>query len=421
MPEHLTHLRHATPTTWLPKPLPLSAMRLDPALITDAQARLRRFAPWLARHFPDTDAGIIESPLQRAAHVQELLDARFGHTLEGQLWLKRDDSLAVSGSIKARGGIHEVLMAAERLADSLAPETSENSSGQDAEEFADLLDSAEFQLAAARRPIVVGSTGNLGLSIGTVGPALGFPTQVHMSVDAKRWKKELLRSKGAQVIEHTGLFSEAISQARAAAAETPGAYFVDDEYSFGLLAGYAVAGLRLKQQLLDSGVEVSAENPLHVYLPCGVGGGPGGVTFGLKQVFGDNVYCHFVEPTNSPCMFLGVLSGQGHDATCQDFGLSGHTLADGLAVQRPSQLVVDYVAPFVSGFHTVEDDVMLAGVDWLHTQEGVDVEVSATAGLSIPWRKQLAGNGGTHLVWLTGGSLVPEAERAELLRRAESL
>nr|WP_286979999.1 D-serine ammonia-lyase [Corynebacterium sp. UBA5992] len=419
MSEHLTHLRHATPTSWLPKPLPLSAMRLDPALITDAQARLRRFAPWLARHFPDTDAGIIESPLQRAANVQEFLDVRFEHSLEGQLWLKRDDSLAVSGSIKARGGIHEVLMAAERLADSLAPDLPNSPAEQDAERFADLLDSAEFQLAAARRPIVVGSTGNLGLSIGTVGPALGFPTQVHVSVDAKAWKKELLRANGAQVIEHSGLFSEAISQARAAAAETPGAYFVDDEYSFGLLAGYAVAALRLEKQLHESGVEVSHENPLHVYLPCGVGGGPGGVTFGLKHVFGDNVHCHFVEPTTSPCMFLGVLSGKGHAVSCQDYGLSGHTLADGLAVQRPSQLIVDYVAPHVSGFHTVEDTVMLAGVDWLHTREEVDVEVSATAGLSIPWREDLIGAQGTHLVWLTGGSLVPAHEREELLRQAQ--
>ncbi|MDN6474852.1 D-serine ammonia-lyase [Corynebacterium flavescens] len=419
MSEHLTHLRHATPTSWLPKPLPLSAMRLDPALITDAQARLQRFAPWLARHFPDTDAGIIESPLQRAANVQEFLDVRFGHSLEGQLWLKRDDSLAVSGSIKARGGIHEVLMAAERLADSLAPDLPNSPAEQDAERFADLLDSAEFQLAAARRPIVVGSTGNLGLSIGTVGPALGFPTQVHVSVDAKAWKKELLRAKGAQVIEHSGLFSEAIAQARTAAKEIPGAYFVDDEYSFGLLAGYAVAALRLEKQLHESGVEVSHENPLHVYLPCGVGGGPGGVTFGLKHVFGDNVHCHFVEPTTSPCMFLGVLSGKGHAVSCQDYGLSGHTLADGLAVQRPSQLIVDYVAPHVSGFHTVEDTVMLAGVDWLHAREEVDVEVSATAGLSIPWREDLIGAQGTHLVWLTGGSLVPAHEREELLRQAQ--
>ncbi|WP_286953968.1 MULTISPECIES: D-serine ammonia-lyase [Corynebacterium] len=414
--KQLARLRDAVPTTWLRTPKPASEMSLDSGLITAAEARLQRFAPWLARHFPDTAAGIIESPVQRAAQVQGFLDSRFGHKLQGQLWLKRDDSLAVSGSIKARGGIHEVLMAAERLADELDPH---KSAPQDPEQFADLLDSAPFRLAAARRPILVGSTGNLGLSIGTVGPALGFPTQVHVSVDAKAWKKELLRAKGAQVIEHSGLFSEAIAQARTAAKEIPGAYFVDDEYSFGLLAGYAVAALRLEKQLHESGVEVSHENPLHVYLPCGVGGGPGGVTFGLKHVFGDNVHCHFVEPTTSPCMFLGVLSGKGHAVSCQDYGLSGHTLADGLAVQRPSQLIVDYVAPHVSGFHTVEDTVMLAGVDWLHAREEVDVEVSATAGLSIPWREDLIGAQGTHLVWLTGGSLVPAHEREELLRQAQ--
>ena len=249
----------------------------------------------------------------------------------------------------------------------------------------------------------------------------GFAASVHMSADAREWKKELLRSHGVEVIEHAGDFVAAVSAGRASAEGAPRTHFVDDEDSRSLFAGYSVAALRLKEQFEAAQVTVDADHPLVVYLPCGIGGGPGGVTYGLKRVFGDAVHAIFVEPSQAPAMFLGVRTGLHSAISVQDIGLSGGTAADGLAVARPSRFIGPVISPLISGFATVTDEVIKAGVAVLHQSEGLDVEPSATAGLTVPWRTmdhlgegQGEGWGGadgqdnaTHLVWLTGGAMVP--------------
>jgi len=366
--------------SWTPTP----ETTLAPDVVTaveEASARFDRFAPWVAEHFPETVDGTIESPIQHVPETRDLLSRLLQRDLPGELWVKRDDALPISGSIKSRGGVHEVFRLFE-----------ENQ----------------------HESLSVASTGNLALSIGAVGPLLGFDTEVHMSVDAKQWKKDLLRSRGATVVEHPGLFTETVAAARHSAGDS---FFIDDENSLGLFAGYAVAGQRLKEQFEAEGKHFTPDNPLYVYLPCGVGGGPGGVAFGLKMAFGEAVSCHFVEPTASPCMLLGAFTGNP-DVTCADYGLSGRTIADGLAVQSPSPLAFEHAAHLVSGFHTLNDTTFLAAVNWLERSASIIAEPSATAGLTIPWRLPDTPDTATHLVWLTGGSLIPDQDKDRLRGQA---
>ena len=394
--------------------------------VKDAQARLSRFAPYLMKAFPETQAmqGIIESDTVAIPDMQAALAARYQTPLAGKMYLKKDSHLPISGSIKARGGIYEVLTHAEKL----ALEAGLLSTGDD---YA-VLFSDEFRQFFSQYRIAVGSTGNLGMSIGIMSAKLGFSVSVHMSADARQWKKDKLRSHGVNVVEYEQDYSIAVEQGRKEAEKDPSCFFIDDENSSTLFLGYAVAGLRLKTQFAEKGITVDEQHPLFVYLPCGVGGGPGGVAFGLKLAFGDAVHCFFAEPTHSPCMLLGVHTGL-HDAiSVQEIGIDNITAADGLAVGRASGFVGRAMERLIDGYYTIDDAEMYNLLGLLDQTEAIRLEPSALAGMPgcvhvtrnlaylqaeslTPERMANA----THLVWATGGGMVPEDEMQKYLSQAK--
>ncbi|WP_112235686.1 D-serine ammonia-lyase [Kocuria sp. BT304] len=484
----------------------LAASGVDPAIVDDAAARLERFRPWIAATFPDTAAagGLIESPLQEASAWQDAAGVRSGRVL-----LKRDDILPVSGSVKARGGVHEVLQYAESLAvahgllpdpgpttgwDSTADADSTLGPGPmknpdlDSDAGAELapvvapalpahrpssggaaapglsagvavgaadgpdeaartgaarptdgtasravgytaFSSAPFRALMAGHRVVVGSTGNLGLSIGIISAALGLQATVHMSTHAQQWKKDLPRSRGVEVVEHSTDYTRAVAAGRAAAEHDDAVHFVDDEHSLSLFAGYAVAGARVAAQLREQGITVDRDHPLVVHLPCGIGGAPGGVAYGLVRELGDAVRCAFVEPTQAPCMLLGLHTGLHDGISVAQLGLSTRTVADGLAVGRPSGFVGRAMQGLIAGCVTASDEQMTDQVKALYATEGMVVEPSAAAALESILR--VAGDaarggspegagarvpeGATHLAWLTGGGMLPADVRARYL------
>ena len=98
--------------------------------------------------------------------MQEYLEHTFHTSIPGRLLLKQDSHLAVAGSVKARGGIYEVLKHTEEL----ALQAGIRKPGDDYGKLAE-PEAREF---FSQYKVQVGSTGNLGLSIGMASAAIGY-------------------------------------------------------------------------------------------------------------------------------------------------------------------------------------------------------------------------------------------------------
>lgn len=381
------------------------------AAIEQARKRFRDFRAPLAALFRGEDwDGEIRSDL-----IDWPAQAGSPHIL-----VKADHNLPVTGSIKARGGLHELLAFLEYAA------RREGLLGT-ANDYAKLAEPGAVEAFSHYR-VSVASTGNLGYSVGLVGRTFGLGVTVHMSRDAKSWKKDRLRKLGATVVEHAGDYGEACAAARAMP-QDEFSHFVDDENSPDLFCGYAVAAEELATQLAQRGIIPSAHAPIVVYLPCGVGGAPGGITYGLKRIFGNSVLCVFVEPTQAPAMFaaLATRASAEHLPSIYDYGLDNVTLADGLAVGRASALAFSAVGQAIDGAVTLTDRDMLRQAAQAWTLAGLKLETSAAAALAAipPFIAATAGkenwpdlNKAIHIAWVTGGAKLPEAEWLQQLRAA---
>lgn len=421
----LGRLRSRLPFLWLNPSLAKAFPEDGPSkeMIADAETRMRRHAPALARAFPELSgsSGVVESPLMAVPELQALA----GDVHLNDAWfIKRDDLLPVAGSIKARGGFHEVLSVAERLWSAHA--------NPNASRWIDGIFSSEARDVFSRHTVAVGSTGNLGLSIGVIAAVLGFDAVVHMSRDAKDWKKRRLIERGVRVVEHAGDYASAVEAGRQQAEADPRCHFVDDERSQLLFLGYAAGASWLAGQLAEAGRSVDREHPLFVHVPCGVGGAPGGVAYALKLIFGEHVHCFFAEPVASPCMLVQLAASGEGAVSVYDIGLDNRTEADGLAVGQASLLASRLMKPLLSGVFTVDDSTLYHDLLAVHDRLGIELEPSAVAALRGPrWlmesekgSRYLAAHVGsytsaTHVMWATGGSLVPPAEHARF--RARSL
>jgi D-serine dehydratase len=127
-------------------------------------------------------------------------------------------------------------------------------------------------------------------------------------------------------------------------------------------------------------------------------------------------------------MILGMATGLHHEISVQDIGVDNRTAADGLAVGRASGFVGREMETVLTGCYTLTDERMYRMLAQLADREGIFLEPSALAGMEGPVRIQTAPEfsalrhaTATHLVWATGGSMVPKAEMEQYYQMGNAL
>ena len=132
-------------------------------------------------------------------------------------------------------------------------------------------------------------------------------------------------------------------------------------------------------------------------------------------------------------MLLGLSTGLHDRVSVKDFGIDNATAADGLAVSRPSGFIGKIMGPLIDGICTVADEEMFRLLALLAGSQEIRMEPSALAGMACPLRIQQAETyqlekglktkmaDATHIVWGTGGRMVPEEEMAGYYQRGKQL
>jgi ribosomal protein S18 acetylase RimI-like enzyme len=135
-------------------------------------------------------------------------------------------------------------------------------------------------------------------------------------------------------------------------------------------------------------------------------------------------------------MLLGMMTGKHNEVSVFDYGIDNITEADGLAVGRPSGFVGKNMDEILSGIYTVDDEILYVLLSTMIQRENIRLEPSACACISGPL--EFIGNEETlgylskynleekmenavHIIWATGGSLVPDSVMDGYYRRGKAL
>jgi threonine dehydratase len=253
--------------------------------------------------------------------------------------------------------------------------------------------------------VVAGSAGNHGRAVAYAAREHGVPCEIVMPEGAPITKVEACRAAGAQVRLRGASVDEAIAAARERAAEA-GLAFLHPYDDPEVVAGQGGVGLELAAQL---------PRLARVVVPLGGGGLASGVAIAVKSLLPD-VAVVGVQVERCPA-FPASLAGGVPLAVAEP----PVTIADGIAVKRPSELTLALVRRWVDEVVTVgEDDVAEAMVTLLEHEKLVVEGAGAVGVAALLSGTVTAAAAGVTAVVLSGGN-VDMGLLASLARRHETV
>jgi threonine dehydratase len=239
------------------------------------------------------------------------------------------------------------------------------------------------QLSEAERAagVVAASAGNHGQAVAWAAREAEIPATVYMPQDAPMAKVEATVNYGARVELSGEDFDEALAAALEFT-ETTGATFVHAFEDERVIAGQGTIGLEIAEQLPDLETLV---------VPVGGGGLASGIALALRELLPK----------------LRVVGVQA--AACAPYtGSTEHTftIADGIAVKRPSELTGSILRETLADIVTVSDEEISEAIVLLLERAKLVVEGAGAASLAAVLADRVGGSGQVCAL-LSGGNIDP--------------
>ena len=236
------------------------------------------------------------------------------------------------------------------------------------------------------RGLITASAGNHAQGLAYAAQAAGVPATIVMPTTTPLVKVNNTKDYGAQVILHGEVFDEAAALA-AQLAEEKGLTYVHPFNDLGVATGQGTIAYEIFQDLPDVDV---------ILVPIGGGGLAAGVST-LAKLLNPNVTVIGVEPEGAASMKASLEAG--HVGTPP----TANTIADGVAVKTPGDLVFPYVQNNVDHIITIPDTELVDA--FLDIMEKHKMVVENAGLLTVAALKRIQGKGLNVVSVLSGGNM----------------
>ena len=236
------------------------------------------------------------------------------------------------------------------------------------------------------RGLITASAGNHAQGVAYAARAAGVAATIVMPTTTPLVKVNNTKDYGAKVILHGEVFDEAADKA-AQLSQEEGLTYVHPFNDLGVATGQGTIAYEIFQDLPDVDV---------ILVPIGGGGLAAGVST-LAKLLNPHVEVIGVEPTGAASMKASLEAG--HVVTIP----SATTIADGVAVKTPGDLVFPYVQKNVDRVFTIEDGELVEA--FLDMTERHKMVVENSGLLTVAALRHLDCQGKNVVSVLSGGNM----------------
>jgi threonine dehydratase len=291
--------------------------------------------------------GVIQpSPLVRSSYLSHLVGSEI---------LLKLENLQETGSFKVRGAYNRLL---------------------------------HLSLSEKERGVIAASAGNHAQGVAWASARLGIKATIVMPEDASIRKLLAVKDLGAEIVLHGSRFDQAYAHAEKVSKNT-GQVFIPAFCDPLVIAGQGTIGLELSEFL---------DHETAVVVPVGGGGLISGIAIAVKAI-------------NPSVRLIGVQAG-----TCPSWLRSleqgkpvavdvGHTLADGIAVNRPGDLNFSIIQKLVTEVVDVNEEAIAGAILCLLDKASIVAEGAGAVSVAALMERRITTKAKRYILIISGGNL----------------